>query len=90
MSPVTFVVFLIFVFCLPSGDKPVILVAMYHTLDTDFSADLRRWSSVYQNVVFDIDVLFHETVPGLLKCPQNEQVASKIYKELKKYKKHFS
>lgn len=81
--------FLIFVFCLPSGNKPVILVAMYHTLDTDFSTDLRRWSSIYQNVVFDVDVLFHETVSGLLKCPQNEEVALKIYKVLKKYSKYF-
>ena len=61
----------------PSGDKPVLLVVMYHTLDEEHSSDQRRWSSIYNRVKLDVDVLFHETVPGLLSCPQNNEAVKK-------------
>lgn len=72
---------------LPSGDKHVLLVVMYHTLHEDHSSDLRRWSDRYENVVCEVDVLFHETVPGLLKCPQNNGAIKQIEETLRKHSK---
>lgn len=71
---------------LSSGDRPVLLVVMYHTLHVEHSSDLRRWSNNYKNVKFHVDVLFHETVPGLLKCPQNKDAIELIKKTLKSYR----
>ncbi|PWA31552.1 hypothetical protein CCH79_00002997, partial [Gambusia affinis] len=53
--------------------KPVILVLMHHTRDPDYSTGGTKWSEVYDNVKLDVHVLFHETVPGLLTCQQNDQ-----------------
>ena len=66
-----------------SGDKPVILVLMHHTRDVDFSTDVKKWSETYQNVVLDVHVLFHETQPGLLKCPRNDEAVHQIQTVLK-------
>ncbi|XP_036964583.1 uncharacterized protein LOC119025283 isoform X2 [Acanthopagrus latus] len=65
------------------GDKPVILVLMHHTRDVDFSTDVKKWSGIYQNVVLDVHVLFHETQPGLLMCPRNDEAVHQIQTELK-------
>ncbi|XP_042283118.1 uncharacterized protein LOC121907556 [Thunnus maccoyii] len=67
------------------GQKPVILVLMHHTRDVDYSTDGKRWSDVYDNVVLDVHVLFHETERGLLTCPKNHQAVDQIQKELQKH-----
>ncbi|KAM8748349.1 uncharacterized protein AB9X84_013519 [Acanthopagrus schlegelii] len=72
---------------IPAGDKPVILVLMHHTRDVDFSTDVKKWSGTYQNVVLDVHVLFHETQPGLLKCPRNDEAVHQIQKVLKAHSK---
>ncbi|XP_044221335.1 uncharacterized protein LOC122991921 [Thunnus albacares] len=69
------------------GQKPVILVLMHHTRDVDYSTDGKRWSDVYDNVVLDVHVLFHETKSGLLTCPKNDQAVAQIQKELQKHSK---
>lgn len=59
---------------------------MHHTRDADYSTDLKRWSDHYPNVQLDVHVLFHETLPGLLECPRNEQAVQQIKAQLKKWK----
>ncbi|XP_030283424.1 uncharacterized protein LOC115587642 [Sparus aurata] len=68
---------------IPAGDKRVILVLMHHTRRVDFSTDIKKWSETYQNVVLDVHVLFHETQPGLLKCPRNDEAVQQIQTVLK-------
>ncbi|XP_030283425.1 uncharacterized protein LOC115587643 [Sparus aurata] len=68
---------------IPAGDKPVILVLMHHTRDDDFSTDIKKWSGTCQNVVLDVHVLFHETQPGLLKSPRNDEAVHQIQEVLK-------
>ncbi|XP_044221327.1 uncharacterized protein LOC122991913 [Thunnus albacares] len=70
------------------GEKPVILVLMHHTRDVDYSTDGRRWSDMYDNVVLDVHVLFHETKSGLLTCPKNDQAVDQIQKELQEHSKY--
>lgn len=60
---------------------------MYHTINEEHSPDPRRWSDNYKNMEFDVDVLFHETVSGLLKCPQNDDAIKQIEKTLGNYSK---
>ncbi|XP_044221340.1 uncharacterized protein LOC122991922 isoform X3 [Thunnus albacares] len=67
------------------GQKPVILVLMHHTRDVEYSTDGKRWSDVYDNVVLDVHILFHETDRGLLTCPKNHQAVDQIQKELQKH-----
>ena len=69
------------------GQKPVILVLMHHTRDVDYSTDGKRWSDVYDNVVLEVHVLFHETKSGLLTCPKNDQAVAQIQRELQKHSK---
>ncbi|XP_023152185.1 uncharacterized protein LOC111586651 [Amphiprion ocellaris] len=68
-----------------SGEERVILILMHHTRDVDYSTAAKRWSETFSNVVFDVSVLYHETVPGLLKCLKNMEAISGIRKELMQY-----
>ncbi|XP_062287837.1 uncharacterized protein LOC133993023 [Scomber scombrus] len=70
------------------GQKPVILVLMHHTRDVEYSTAGRRWSDVYDNVVLDVHVLFHETKNGLLTCPKNNEAADEILEGFMKHSKH--
>ncbi|XP_036964588.1 uncharacterized protein LOC119025285 isoform X2 [Acanthopagrus latus] len=74
---------------IPAGDKPVILVLMHHTRDVDFSTDVKKWSGTYQNVKLDVHVLFHETQPGLLKCPRNDEAVQQIQTVLKAHSRRW-
>lgn len=68
--------------------KPVILVLMHHTRDPDYSTAGTNWSEKYKSVVLCVHVLFHETMPGLLKCGQNREVIKIIQEELTKYQEN--
>ncbi|XP_051814815.1 uncharacterized protein LOC127537102 [Acanthochromis polyacanthus] len=68
-----------------SGEERVILILMHHTRDVDYFTAAKRWSETFDSVVFDVNVLYHETVPGLLKCSKNTEAISDICKELVKY-----
>ncbi|XP_061578848.1 uncharacterized protein LOC133445541 [Cololabis saira] len=70
-----------------SDDKKIILVVMHHTRDVDYSTGGRRWSETFRNVVLDVDVLFHETVPGLLICDENRKAIRQIQESLAQYSK---
>lgn len=56
-----------------SGDKPVILVAMYHLHSPKGLPPPRETSPVELGV----NIFFHETV-GLLECPQNNEAINKM------------
>ncbi|XP_061580276.1 uncharacterized protein LOC133446282 [Cololabis saira] len=68
-----------------SDNKKIILVVMHHTRDVDYSTSGRSWSETFRNVVLDVDVLFHETVPGLLICDENRKAVRKIQDALAQY-----
>ncbi|XP_072307478.1 uncharacterized protein [Eucyclogobius newberryi] len=66
-----------------TDDKPVILVTMHHN-HTAFAAPFVRHDLCY-NVVLKVDVFFHDTVPGILKLPQNNEAISKIQTKLRSF-----
>ncbi|XP_061580344.1 uncharacterized protein LOC133446347 [Cololabis saira] len=68
-----------------SDDKKIILVVMHHTRDVDYSTGGRSWSETFSNVVLYVDVLFHETVPGLLICDENKKAVRQIQESLAQY-----
>ncbi|XP_061578853.1 uncharacterized protein LOC133445544 [Cololabis saira] len=70
-----------------SDNKKIILVVMHHTQNVDYSTGGRRWSETFRNVVLDVDVLFHETVPGLLICDENRKAIRQIQESLAQYSK---
>ncbi|XP_023249241.1 uncharacterized protein LOC111644565 [Seriola lalandi dorsalis] len=61
-----------------SDNEKVILVLMHHTRDVDYSTSVRNWSETYRHVIMTVDVLFHETEPGLLTCQTNREAVHKI------------
>ncbi|XP_040921158.1 uncharacterized protein si:ch211-245h14.1 [Toxotes jaculatrix] len=65
-------------------DKPVILVLMHHTRDPKCTTSRRTWTDG-THVVSQVNVFYHETKNGLLKCEQNDAAASEIRKELLKH-----
>ncbi|XP_047457083.1 uncharacterized protein LOC125017696 isoform X2 [Mugil cephalus] len=68
-----------------AGGKPVILVLMHHTRKVNYSTPEKNWSETFENVVLDVDVLYHETVRGLLECPKNQETVNQIQRQLLKY-----
>ncbi|XP_014833923.1 PREDICTED: uncharacterized protein LOC106911626 [Poecilia mexicana] len=71
----------------PYGRR-IILVLMHHTRDADYSTAGIKWSECIENVVLDVHVLFHESVPGLLSCEQNHKAMSQIRHFLEGHKKN--
>ncbi|XP_055005297.1 uncharacterized protein LOC110154440 isoform X3 [Boleophthalmus pectinirostris] len=64
-------------------NKPVILVMMHHS-----HTGHNHTSAVHvlhDNVVLIVSVFFHETVPGLLPCPQNVEAIDKIKVKLRSF-----
>lgn len=64
-----------------SSDKPIILVMMHH----NHTANSCQPPGPYNNVVLVVNVFFHETVQGLLKCLQNDEAISTIQQKLLEY-----
>ncbi|XP_039980676.1 uncharacterized protein si:ch211-245h14.1 isoform X10 [Xiphias gladius] len=62
-------------------DKPVILVLMHHKREATYTPSAKKWA----HVLLQVDVFYHETQPGLLKCQQNDEAVSEIRKELLKH-----
>ncbi|XP_071393610.1 uncharacterized protein [Centroberyx affinis] len=66
-------------------DKPVILVMMNHTHNANYATAPRTtWTTIKQDIVLDVNVLYHE-MQGLLSCPKNEQAVSHICSKLLNY-----
>lgn len=64
--------------CLLSAGGNIILVLMHHTRDKDYSTAGTKWSEIYPSVILYTHVLYHETVHGLLTCPQNTEAVSRL------------
>ncbi|CAG5958616.1 unnamed protein product [Menidia menidia] len=67
-----------------AGDKPVILVVMHHTRDIDFTTTRKEWKDKYERVQLDVEVLFHRSEGGLLRCEKNKQAVKQMRKKIKK------
>ncbi|XP_046891996.1 uncharacterized protein LOC124477962 [Hypomesus transpacificus] len=69
---------------IPAG-KPVILVVLHHTFEPDFTVpDSSR--HVSGQVIHIVDVLFHNTKGGLLKCSHNDKAVRDIRNFITKYR----
>ncbi|MEQ2285461.1 hypothetical protein AMECASPLE_032025, partial [Ameca splendens] len=67
-----------------TGDEPLILVLMHHTLEIKHPATRRMWSD-YSNIVLHVDVFYHETSRGLLRCQENDAAVIQIQNKLLEY-----
>ncbi|KAG7220790.1 hypothetical protein INR49_032033 [Caranx melampygus] len=67
-----------------ADDKPVILVLMHHTHEAKYTSSVKPWLPDHRDV-FPVDIFYHETANGLLRCDQNHQAVSKIQAELQKH-----
>lgn len=65
-----------------TDDKPVILVLMHHLLEPTSSV---RSCKDHPNVVLQVNVFFHETKFGLLKCTENSVAISDTRNKLLEY-----
>ncbi|XP_033846971.1 uncharacterized protein LOC117392911 [Periophthalmus magnuspinnatus] len=63
-------------------DKPIILVMMHHRHSGFVAPTGQRLD---HNVVLVVNVFFHETVPGLVTCPQNDEAINKIQATLQSF-----
>ncbi|XP_029606825.1 uncharacterized protein LOC115192448 isoform X2 [Salmo trutta] len=61
---------------IPAG-KPVILVVLHHTFDSDYTVPDSSRLVTREDVILTVDCLFHES-KGLLKCPRNKEAIRKI------------
>ncbi|KAJ3606423.1 hypothetical protein NHX12_025944, partial [Muraenolepis orangiensis] len=59
----------------PAG-KPVILVLLHHTFDTEKSVFPRPGVTFWDSILLTVDLLFYEG--RLLDCPHNEQELQKV------------
>ncbi|XP_025754710.1 uncharacterized protein LOC112841729 isoform X1 [Oreochromis niloticus] len=67
-----------------TGDKPVILVVMHHAYEARSVSSAKTWKDSCK-VVLCVHVFYHEKVPGLLPCQENNDAISKIQTELLNY-----
>lgn len=63
------------------------MVVMHHTRDPHYCTDGPRWSDKFSNLLLDVNVLFHETKQGLLKCSRNDEAVQRVLAVLKKHSK---
>lgn len=54
---------------------------MHHKREATYTPSAKKWA----DVLLQVDVFYHETQPGLLKCQQNDEAVSEIRKELLKH-----
>lgn len=62
--------------------KQIILVLMHHTHKASYSPSEKKWSDIYQNIILQLHLLFHDTVQGLLKCEKNDRAVYQLQKFL--------
>lgn len=74
-----FTIFVSNVFLLVSSSgKTIILVLMHHTRKADYSTGIIDWAKKDPKIKLQVDVLFHDTVRGLLQCDRNVQAVREI------------
>lgn len=67
-----------------TDDKPVILVLMHHEYEPKPRASLRPFDN-YRNVVLHVNISYHESKPGLIRCAENSTAISTIRNKLVQY-----
>ncbi|XP_018540224.1 uncharacterized protein LOC108888638 [Lates calcarifer] len=72
-----------------TDNKPVILVLMHHSHEVKHTTSMRTWTSK-ANVVLNVNVFYHETKHGLLRCEQNDMAVADIRQELLKHRRQRS
>lgn len=75
-------IFLIYVFTV---DKPAVLVTMHHTFSPTHVCPSLKIASSQGNIVEHVNVLFHDSHHGLLRCPANENAMTKLQSVLNRY-----
>ncbi|XP_043075724.1 uncharacterized protein si:ch211-245h14.1 isoform X2 [Puntigrus tetrazona] len=66
------------------ADKPAVLVTMHHTFNPAYTCPSVNTSSQLNNVEH-VNVLFHDSHHGLLRCPTNEHAIAKLQSVLNQY-----
>ncbi|XP_026173763.1 uncharacterized protein LOC113136877 isoform X2 [Mastacembelus armatus] len=66
-------------------EKDVILVLMHHAFEAKNTTNRRTWND-YPNIKFHVNIFYHETMQGLLKCSQNDEAVTKIREKLMEYR----
>ena len=69
-----------------SAGKPVILVVLHHTFDTDYTVPDTSRHVTRSDVILTVDCLFHDSQGGLLKCPQNDTAVKTLITKVNIYK----
>ncbi|KAK7151021.1 hypothetical protein R3I93_012079 [Phoxinus phoxinus] len=60
------------------ADKPAVLVLMYHTFNPNYVFPSCNTASSQVNIVEHVNMLFHDSQHGLLKCSANEFAINKL------------
>ncbi|KAJ7983479.1 hypothetical protein DPEC_G00377850 [Dallia pectoralis] len=63
-------------------DKPVVLVVLHHTFNSDEIVPDSASKVTRRNVKLTVDCLFHESQGGLLVCPRNDTAINDILRKL--------
>lgn len=69
-----------------TADKPAVLVTMHHTFNPNYVCSSYNTSSSQANIVEHVNVFFHDSQQGLLKCVSNDHAISKLQSVLYQYK----
>uniref|UniRef100_A0A1A7YBU6 Si:ch211-245h14.1 n=1 Tax=Iconisemion striatum TaxID=60296 RepID=A0A1A7YBU6_9TELE len=64
--------------------KPVILVLMHHSHEVRHVGSMRSWTDKCK-IVLHVNVFYHEKVPGLIICQQNDEAITAVKKEILTY-----
>ncbi|XDV41430.1 hypothetical protein PO909_010307 [Leuciscus waleckii] len=67
------------------ADKPAVLVMMYHTFNPNYICPSCNITSSQVNIVERVNMLFHDSQRGLLKCSANELALTKLQSVLYQY-----
>ncbi|XP_051500956.1 uncharacterized protein LOC127410015 isoform X2 [Myxocyprinus asiaticus] len=67
------------------ANKKAILVVMHHTFNPEFVGPSSNAASSSANIVKHVQVFFHDTAKGLLKCPANDHAVNQIQSVLHQY-----
>jgi len=68
-----------------TADKPAVLVIMHHTFNPDLVCPSFNMTSSQVNIVEQVNILFHDSQGGLLKCLANEHAINKLQRVLHQY-----
>lgn len=66
--------------------KPVILVLLHHTRKVEHVLKESRWKEEYNNIVLEVQALYHESQNGLLQnCPRNQEAIQTLLRKWKEF-----